>query len=265
MAESSSSVMPGDIEWLPGSGGMRLLRIHPPSPEPPVLILRGADGAETRFHAGRGPHTEYEIPGSLDWEAAWLAWPDGSRAAIPAPHGGAAQVIELRPRRFRPSSSSSSEVPVPAPRGFVRVPAYLPRRPERRSGPVWTTLPQLGGAVASSDWQERHEDVARELAQASAAIARAREGERLAREAVLTALTAARADLRAARAARDADASAFVALSGELEAERAAHAVTRGSIGTLADALASARADLAARDGARERSGCGGGGRRRAP
>src|SRR5687768_12454643 len=115
MAESSSSVMPGDVEWLPGSGGMRLLRIHPPSPEPPVLILRGADGAETRFHAGRGPHTEYEIPGSLDWEAAWLAWPDGSRAAIPAPHGGAAQVIELRPRRFRPSSS---EAAVPAPRGF---------------------------------------------------------------------------------------------------------------------------------------------------
>ena len=83
MAESSSSVLPGDVEWLPGPGGTRLLRIHPPSPQPPALILRGADGAETRFDAGPGPHTEYEIPSSLDWETAWLAWPDGSRASIP--------------------------------------------------------------------------------------------------------------------------------------------------------------------------------------
>ena len=63
MAESSSSVVPGDVEWLPGPGGTRLLRIHPPSPEPPALILRLAGGEETRFDAGPGPHTEYEIPG----------------------------------------------------------------------------------------------------------------------------------------------------------------------------------------------------------
>ena len=87
MAESSSSVVPGDVEWLPGSGGMRLLRIHPPSPEPPVLILRDADGAETRFDAGRGRTPSTRSRTSLDWEAAWLAWPDGSRATIPAPHG----------------------------------------------------------------------------------------------------------------------------------------------------------------------------------
>ena len=85
MAESSSSVVPGDVEWLPGPGGMRLLRIHPPSPEPPVLILRDAGGEESRFEAVPGPHTEYQLPGELDWDTAWLAWPDGSRATIPGP------------------------------------------------------------------------------------------------------------------------------------------------------------------------------------
>ena len=252
MAESSSSVLPGDVEWLPGPGGSRLLRIHPPSPEPPALILRTADGAESRFEAGSGPQTEYEIPGELDWDSAWLAWPDGTRTAIPAPHGRAAQVIELRPRRFRPSADADgSDAPLPLPRGFVRVPASIPRSDAAApAGPAWTTPPQLADSTGGEgEWRDHREGVERELAQAAGAIARAREGERLAREAVLTALTAARADLRAVRAARDADASAFAALSGELEAERSAHAVTRGSIGTLADALAAARAELA---GARE-------------
>ena len=165
-----------------------------------MLILRGADGAETRFHAGRGPHTEYEIPDSLDWEAAWLAWPDGSRATIPAPHGGAAQVIELRPRRFRPSSYVvGGACSGPA---RVRARACLPAPAARealRSGVDDAAAAR--GCRCVQRLEERHEDVARELAQASAAIGRAREGERLAREAVLTALTAARADLRAARAA----------------------------------------------------------------
>ena len=30
MAESSSPALPGDVEWLPGPGGGRVLRIHPP-------------------------------------------------------------------------------------------------------------------------------------------------------------------------------------------------------------------------------------------
>ena len=143
MAESSSSVVPGDVEWLPGPGGTRLLRIHPPSPEPPVLILRVAGGEETRLEAGPGPHTEYEIPGELDWDAAWLVWPDGSRAAIPAPHGREAQVIELRPTALPPVRRS----PPPAgratrhagrrarPRGrarFVRPAPATPRRPTPR-------------------------------------------------------------------------------------------------------------------------------------
>ena len=325
MADSSSSVVPGDVEWLPGPGGTRLLRIHPPSPEPPALVLRLAGGEETRLEAGPGPHTQYQLPGELDWEKAWLVWPDGTRAAIPAPHGREAQVIELRPRRFRPTHSgatAASSPPAPsitttphgepaasshpaapggpmapadsshpaasggpmappdsshpaasggpmappdssqpaAPGGPMApaesshpaapgaaptgpadpiappagesvsraradrthlarrrgaTPARLRARPRlghairrRPAGPSWTTPPQLAPpAEGEAEWQERGDYVARELAQASAALARAREGERLTREAVLTALASARADLRAVRAARDADAS----------------------------------------------------------
>ena len=101
MAKSSSSAVPGDVEWLPGLGGSRVLRIHPPSPEPPALILRTAGGAEVRVEARPGPATEYDIPSELDWSTAWLQWPDGTRATVPAPHGAHAQVIELRSRRDR--------------------------------------------------------------------------------------------------------------------------------------------------------------------
>src|SRR3954453_10429935 len=98
MAESSSSALPGDVEWLPGPGGSRVLRI-PASPEPPALILRDAEGAEERIEAGPGPGTAYAIPDALDWSTAWLQWPDGTRVTIPPPHGPDAEVIELRPRR----------------------------------------------------------------------------------------------------------------------------------------------------------------------
>ena len=87
MAKSSSSAVPGDVEWLPGPGGSRVLRIHPASPEPPALILRTAGGAETRVEARPGPETEYDIPSELDWSTAWLQWPDGTRRDVPAPHG----------------------------------------------------------------------------------------------------------------------------------------------------------------------------------
>jgi len=116
------------------------------------------------------------------------------------------------------------------------------------AAPAWTTPPQLSDSTQEAEavWRERRDDLRRELAEAADAIARARDGERAARDSVLTALAAARADLRASRAAREADASLLTAVSGELEVERAAHAVTRGSVGTLADALAAARAELAA-------------------
>ncbi len=110
MAKSSSSTVPGDVEWLPGPGGSRVLRIHPASPEPPALMLRSADGTEVRVEARPGPDTEYDIPSELDWSTAWLQWPDGTRATVPAPHGGHAQVIELRPRRDRAAGGDASTV-----------------------------------------------------------------------------------------------------------------------------------------------------------
>jgi len=278
MAESSSPALPGDIEWLPGPGGGRVLRIHPSSAEPPALILRLAGGGEERVDARPSPATEYEIPGTLQWSAAWLQWPDGTRAAIPLPHGPHAEVIELRPRRERgahtegesaalrddiaapredaarsrePASPRHDSAPAGAASGEASERAeeapVLGTLPAHSRAGAWTTPPQVNPAMgdAEAQWKARRAEVAHELGEAAAAIARARDGERSARDAVLAALATARADLRAARAAREADASTLAALTGELGAERAAHAVTRGSIGTLADALSTARAELA--------------------
>jgi hypothetical protein len=252
MVESSSSAVPGDVEWLPGPGGSRVLRI-PASPEPPALILRVAEGVEKRIEAGPGPDTAYAIPDALDWSAAWLQWPDGTRVTVPPPHGPHAEVIQLRPRRREETGEAAhGEVAADvsetvsagsegAPAGDTAEPADTPV--------VWTTPPEIAqpsGGDAETLWRARRDELARELADATAAIARARDNEISARDAVLAALAAARADLRASRAARAADASALAALAGELDAERSAHAVTRGSIGTLADALASTRLELAA-------------------
>jgi hypothetical protein len=293
MVESSSSAVPGDVEWLPGPGGSRVLRI-PANPEPPTLILRVAEGVEERIEAGPGPHTEFAIPDALDWSTAVLQWPDGTRATVPPPHGPHAEVIELRPRRVeaadaraevaaRDAAAASGDAArgetvardAAAARGETAArdgaaasgdaargetaarDAAAPsgdaahgEAAEADTGPVlWTTPPEVAepaGADAEALWQSRRDELGRELAEAAAAIARAREGERSARDAVLAALAAARADLRASRAARAADASVLAALTGELDAERSAHAVTRGSIGTLADALASTRLELAA-------------------
>ena len=416
MAESSSPALPGDVEWLPGPGGTWVLRIHPASAESPALILRVLGGGERRIEAGPTPVTEYAIPAELDWSAAWLQWADGTRAALPLPHGPHAEVIELRPRRFArneppaeagwrgeiappvrealeaasrlelgddnrspraadatpgdhepsgaaavtrgddeaprvagaahaipgvaggdqttPDAAGAVSVDPPAP-GDARHAGRRARRPRlarrggRRvgrsppapgdhatpgvargdhaspdaagavssdqtapgapavspgdhatsgtvsgdhdapgtvaaapgddeapgaavspepAGPSWTTPPQPSDSTREAEavWRERRDDLRRELSEAADAIARARDGERTARDAVLTALAAARADLRASRAAREADASALTAVTGELGAERAAHAVTRGSVGTLADALSAARAELAA-------------------
>src|SRR5690242_13245510 len=103
MAESSSPALPGDVEWLPGPGGTRLLRIHPSGGEPPTLILRLAGGGEQRIEAAP---SGYAIPPDVDWSAAWLRWPDGTRAALPLPHGPHAEVIQLHPRRFARSDAA---------------------------------------------------------------------------------------------------------------------------------------------------------------
>ena len=268
MAESTSPALPGDVEWLPGPGGARVVRIHPATSEPPALALRLSGGGERHLSAAPGAATEYVIPADLDWTAAWLQWPDGTRAALPLPHGRHAEVIQLHPRRFAREPNAGVTPPgetvapvepaasVDSAPGKAAVPAAPAPPGEAASpeppsavddAPAWTTPPQLSDSTQEAEavWRERRDDLRRELAEAADAIARARDGERAARDSVLTALAAARADLRASRAAREADASLLSAVSGELEVERAAHAVTRGSVGTLADALAAARAELA--------------------
>ncbi len=94
---------------------------------------------------------------------------------------------------------------------------------------------------AEAVWTAKRAELERELARAAEAIARAQQGEREARDAVLSALAAMRADLRAAHAARAADADTIATLKAELQAERIAHAVTRRTASDLRAALAEAR------------------------
>ena len=132
MAESSSPALPGDVEWLPGPGGARVLRIHPPASDPPALVLRLTGGGERRIEARRA---EYVIPGELDWSAAWLQWPDGTRVVLPLPHGPHAEVIQLHPRRFAPAEEAPTAPCADVP-GDARQ-----RRSRRRRSPPDRTAP----------------------------------------------------------------------------------------------------------------------------
>src|ERR1700742_676708 len=109
MAESSSPALPGDVEWLPGPGGTRVLRLHPLASDPPALILRLAAGGERRIEATAGSSA---IASELDWTGASLASADATRPAPPLPHGPHAEVIHLHPRRFARSEDPPRE---PAP------------------------------------------------------------------------------------------------------------------------------------------------------
>ena len=112
MAESSSPALPGDVEWLPGPGGTRVLRIHPAaSAQPPALILRLPGGGERRIERRPAP-ARVRDPGRAGLERRLAQWPDGTRAALPLPHGPHAEVIQLRPRRF---ARSPRAAPRPAP------------------------------------------------------------------------------------------------------------------------------------------------------
>ena len=277
MAESSSPALPGDIEWLPGPGGSRVLRIPPRERR-----ATGADPVPAR--AGRSAASRRRVPGrrpSTRSQASWTGPPPGSLGPT-APEPPSRRPARPRGAReaHRPCRPTLRGEPAvyPGPcrvrRGPVSRPRRAvgrrrPRRPARRRPPLATSLagtpsvrrcigvarvalrtspPLVGEPAGDAEavWLQRRAELAHELAEAAAAIARARDGERSVRDAAADALSAARADLRASRAAREADASTLAALDGELHAERAAHAVTRGSIGTLADALTTARAELAA-------------------
>lgn len=136
-----------------------------------------------------------------------------SRAATPPPAAAPSP-------RSRPASGTS-----PAARSWADPPGAF-------SGSVFD---------AEAVWTAKRAELERELTRAAEAIARAEQGERVAREAVLTALAAMRADLRAAHAARAADADTIATLKAELEAERIAHAVTRRTASDLRTALAQTR------------------------
>ena len=97
MAESSSSALPGGVEWLPTLGGAHLLRAEVRG-EPPVLVLHTTEGEEHRIEPGPQARydgtTTYMVPAGLAWSRASLMWPDGTRAVLPMQ----ADVITL-PRR----------------------------------------------------------------------------------------------------------------------------------------------------------------------
>ena len=277
MAESSSSALPGGVEWLPTLGGAHLLRAEVRG-EPPVLVLHTTEGEEHRVEPGPQARydgsTTYMVPAGLAWSRASLMWPDGTRAVLPMQ----ADVIKL-PRREPVSRSLPRPEPLP-----------------------WMAPPWAGATdteLATAAWAARRATFEQELASAADAVARVAESERETRDAVLAVLDSARSDVQAARAAQadevallaeiaeeldaeratrdalaeeleaervaheaadaaheatrgtlvqelEAERDAHGSTRGALDAERAAHAETRGTAETLAEALANARAELEA-------------------
>src|SRR4051794_30651271 len=252
-------------EWLPALGGSRLLRVHGEAAggAAPALVLDTPSGGHriepraparlTRAHEWRA---SYLIPSEVaaeGWSATTLEWPDGSCLHLPEPTEPGAQVVSptvlanLRARRHPESPpadrapSSTFATPAHEPPAADGAPVARSTSPGARS---WADPPgAFSGSVfeAEATWTAKRAQLERELTRAAEAIARAEQGERAAREAVLTALATMRADLRAAHAARAADADTIATLKAELEAERIAHAVTRRTASDLRTALAQAR------------------------
>src|SRR4051794_21351168 len=252
-------------EWLPALGGSRLLRVHGEAAggAAPALVLDTPSGehrieprAQARFTRPHEWRASYLIPSEVaaeGWSATTLEWPDGSRLHLPEPTEPGAQVVDptvlanLRARRHPESPpadrapSSTFATPAHEPPAADGAPVARSTSPGARS---WADPPgAFSGSVfeAEATWTAKRAQLERELKRAAEAIARAEQGERAAREAVLTAVATMRADLRAAHAARAADADTIATLKAELEAERIAHAVTRRTASDLRTALAQAR------------------------
>jgi hypothetical protein len=225
------------------------------SDDVPAASGGGAAPSGAASRAASGDGAERAAPGD---DVRRAASGDGAERAAPgddvrrAASGDGAERAAPRDDVRRAASGDDSPAGGPPAPDHPGAPDSPPARGDALS---WTALPvgaPDSGAEAEAEWHTRRTALDRELSSAAAAIARAREGERAARDSVLAALAGARADLRAARAAREAEASTLTTLAGELDAERTAHAVTRGSVGSLADALAAARAELAAERAAAE-------------
>ena len=274
MAEPNPSALPGDsaaptvefAEWLPALGGSRLLRVHGEAGagSAPALVLATPSGAQriepraqARFTRAHEWRASYLIPSDVaagGWSASTLEWPDGTRLQLPESTEPGAQVVDpqvlsnLRARRHAESPANGTPPPersstfaTPAARAAPSAGTTNATSPGARS---WADPPgAFSGSVfeAEATWTAKRAELERELTRAAEAIARAEQGERVAREAVLTALAAMRADLRAAHAARAADADTIATLRAELEAERIAHAVTRRTASDLRTALAQTR------------------------
>jgi len=263
-------------EWLPALGGSRLLRVHGESPggSTPALVLESPSGehrieprSQARFTRAHEWRASYLIPSDVaaeGWSATTLQWPDGTRLHVPEPTEPGAQVVDptvlatLRTRRRAEAPPAQPSPSFATPSREAGPPAPAPPRPAERTSPPrpavsppvtngtrsWADPPSaFSGSVfeAEAIWTAKRAELERELTRAAEAIARAEQGERAAREAVLTALSAMRADLRAAHAARAADADTIATLKAELDAERIAHTVTRRTASDLRSALAQAR------------------------
>ncbi len=235
------------LEWHDG------MRLHLPEPtdpgaqvvDPTVLANLRARRHPDSPAANAGPAQPSPTFATRAPEAE--ASPGTAAASPPAATGAACSLGAAR----APSSSGAAAASLPAAAGAESSPGATAapaistsRAPDGASARSWADPPgAFSGSVfeAEAVWTAKRAELERELTRAAEAIARAEHGERAAREAVLAALAAMRADLRAAHAARAADADTIATLKSELEAERIAHAVARRTASDLRTALAQAR------------------------
>ncbi len=284
MAESPSSALPGGVQWLPAIGGAHLLRAEVGRGEPPTLVLQSARGEEHRITAG--PQTRFNrsadflIPAGLRWAVAVLVWQDGTRAVLPDPPAGRAEVIDLASRRVPPPAPPDPAPDIPAPLPWTAPPwdgvrcgaveavappstaaapspaAAAPSSPRLAahsldvSGQVGveTAIPASraaraevsGTALAAGGYQAARADLKADLSRAVEALSHAHETEQVADSAVKAIVSGAESDLQAERAARAADLSVLGAQS-QLIALRAELDRARTEITQLRTALESER------------------------
>ena len=215
MAESSSSALPGDVEWLPGPGGTgscastrrgRAAGADPaarrrgraadrsPPPRPNTTIPRRAGlerrlAAVARRHPSRpaAPARPARRGDRARERRAALRGPAGAarrrtlRARTPGARGPRATPRQRRARRARTPAANAAG----GDRAHGTI-AAVPATGRRTRTPPQTPASVLGRRAPRRAWRRaRTADLRRELAEAAAAIARARDGERSARDAVL--------------------------------------------------------------------------------
>ncbi|WP_156027760.1 hypothetical protein [Candidatus Solirubrobacter pratensis] len=232
---------------------LRALRFPRPTESPaPAAPPTSHDTASAvpEAPAPRATAPAPSLPGDAALEAPSPAAGAAPEAAAPSPVAPAAPspAIDGAPAVPAPDAPLSDTSAAPA--GHIEP---FQRASLGSAARSWADPPDIfAGSVfeAEAVWTAKRAELERELGRAAEAIARAAEGERAARDAVLAALAGVRADLRAARAARAADQSALAALTAELEAERITHAVARRTAADLRMALAQARRERAKNEAA---------------